>query len=210
MKSSPGVTALMFETLYEQRHQHRDDLDEFDSHLVRAARRSRSPTPCATCTTRSASTPSRPKLFRYASRHRRSHGSGRHRDAHDSRRTRRSRSTRSASSPRRVRPVSTLEWHGRADRRRGRRDGRLLGHRHRAASSGATSSRVLAPRLAAAGAIVIDNSSAWRMDPDVPLVVPEVNAHALITIPEGHRRQPQLHDDGRDAGIEAAAPGGGS
>ena len=35
-------------------------------------------------------------------------------------------------------------------------------------SSGATSSKVLAPRLAAAGAIVIDNSSAWRMDPLVP------------------------------------------
>jgi aspartate kinase len=39
MKSSPGVTALMFETLYGERHQHRDDLDEFDSNLVRAARR---------------------------------------------------------------------------------------------------------------------------------------------------------------------------
>lgn len=53
------------------------------------------------------------------------------------------------------------------------------------ASSGATSSRELAPRLAAAGAVVIDNSSAWRMDPEVPLVVPEVNRHALITIPKG-------------------------
>jgi aspartate-semialdehyde dehydrogenase len=53
------------------------------------------------------------------------------------------------------------------------------------ASSGASSSKVLSPRLAAAGAIVIDNSSAWRMDPDVPLVVPEVNAHALRSIPKG-------------------------
>jgi len=52
-------------------------------------------------------------------------------------------------------------------------------------SSGATSSRDLSPRLAAAGAIVIDNSSAWRMDPDVPLVVAEVNAHALRSIPKG-------------------------
>ena len=43
----------------------------------------------------------------------------------------------------------------------------------------------LAPRLAAAGAIVIDNSSAWRMDPDVPLVVPEANAEALRSIPKG-------------------------
>jgi aspartate-semialdehyde dehydrogenase len=53
------------------------------------------------------------------------------------------------------------------------------------ASSGAASSKILSPRLASAGAIVIDNSSAWRMDPDVPLVVPEVNAHALRSIPKG-------------------------
>ncbi len=52
-------------------------------------------------------------------------------------------------------------------------------------SSGATASKALSPRIAAAGAIVIDNSSAWRMDPDVPLVVPEVNAHALASIPKG-------------------------
>ena len=42
-------------------------------------------------------------------------------------------------------------------------------------SAGATLSRVQAPRFAAAGATVIDNSSAWRKDPDVPLVVSEVN-----------------------------------
>ena len=52
-------------------------------------------------------------------------------------------------------------------------------------SAGATASRALAPRVAAAGAIVVDNSSAWRMDPDVPLVVPEVNASALRSIPKG-------------------------
>jgi len=52
-------------------------------------------------------------------------------------------------------------------------------------SAGATASRALAPRVAAAGATVIDNSSAWRMDPDVPLVVPEVNAAALRSIPKG-------------------------
>jgi aspartate-semialdehyde dehydrogenase len=39
--------------------------------------------------------------------------------------------------------------------------------------------------VVAAGAIVVDNSSAWRMDPDVPLVVPEVNAAALDSIPKG-------------------------
>ncbi len=42
-------------------------------------------------------------------------------------------------------------------------------------SAGATASRELAPLAAAAGAVVIDNSSAWRREPDVPLVVPEVN-----------------------------------
>jgi aspartate-semialdehyde dehydrogenase len=52
-------------------------------------------------------------------------------------------------------------------------------------AAGASTSRALAPRLAAGGAIVIDNSSAWRSDPDVPLVVAEVNAHALGSIPKG-------------------------
>jgi aspartate-semialdehyde dehydrogenase len=52
-------------------------------------------------------------------------------------------------------------------------------------STGAAFSRELSPRVAATGAIVIDNSSAWRMDPDVPLVVPEVNAAALAHIPKG-------------------------
>ena len=42
-------------------------------------------------------------------------------------------------------------------------------------SMGKAASLVTAPKVAAAGAIVIDNSSAWRMDPDVPLVVSEVN-----------------------------------
>ena len=46
-------------------------------------------------------------------------------------------------------------------------------------SAGGAGSRALAPRFADAGAVVIDNSSAWRMDPDVPLVVSEVNPHAL-------------------------------
>jgi len=46
-------------------------------------------------------------------------------------------------------------------------------------SAGAGTSRELAPRYAAAGATVIDNSSAWRMDPDVPLVVTEVNPAAV-------------------------------
>jgi aspartate-semialdehyde dehydrogenase len=52
-------------------------------------------------------------------------------------------------------------------------------------STPALISREYSPIAARAGAIVIDNSSAWRMDPDVPLVVPEVNADALAHIPKG-------------------------
>src|SRR6478735_7832840 len=52
-------------------------------------------------------------------------------------------------------------------------------------SNGGAASRELAPKVAAAGATVIDNSSAWRRDPDVPLVVSEVNADDLDTIPKG-------------------------
>jgi aspartate-semialdehyde dehydrogenase len=46
-------------------------------------------------------------------------------------------------------------------------------------SAGASTSKTQAPRFAAAGVLVIDNSSAWRMDPEVPLVVSEVNPHAM-------------------------------
>jgi aspartate-semialdehyde dehydrogenase len=52
-------------------------------------------------------------------------------------------------------------------------------------SSGATSSRELAPKFAAAGVIVIDNSSAWRMDPDVPLIVSEVNPGEIANARKG-------------------------
>ena len=52
-------------------------------------------------------------------------------------------------------------------------------------SCGKTASLELADKVAATGAVVIDNSSAWRMHPDVPLVVPEVNAAALEDIPRG-------------------------
>ena len=52
-------------------------------------------------------------------------------------------------------------------------------------SAGATGSRAHAPRFAEAGAIVIDNSSAWRMDPDVPLIVSEVNPHAIAEARKG-------------------------
>jgi aspartate-semialdehyde dehydrogenase len=52
-------------------------------------------------------------------------------------------------------------------------------------SNGKTASKELAPKVAAAGAIVVDNSSGWRMDPDVPLVVAEVNPEDLDHLPKG-------------------------
>ncbi len=52
-------------------------------------------------------------------------------------------------------------------------------------SAGGSASRQHAPRFAAAGAVVVDNSSAWRNDPEVPLVVSEVNPHALADRPKG-------------------------
>ncbi len=52
-------------------------------------------------------------------------------------------------------------------------------------SAGATISKAQAPRFAAAGVLVIDNSSGFRMDPDVPLVVSEVNPHAIKQATKG-------------------------
>ena len=74
-------------------------------------------------------------------------------------------------------------------------------------SAGATTSRALAPRFAEAGATVVDNSSAFRMDPDVPLVVSEVNPEAIAQARRGIIANPNcttmaampvlkpLHDD---------------
>ncbi len=52
-------------------------------------------------------------------------------------------------------------------------------------SAGGEVSKEWSPKIAAQGAVVIDNSSAWRYDPEVPLVVPEVNAEALREIKKG-------------------------
>ncbi len=83
-------------------------------------------------------------------------------------------------------------------------------------SAGATGARTLAPKFAAAGATVIDNSSAWRMDPDVPLVVSEVNGHLARQAPKGIIANPNcttmafmpvlkpLHDEARLVRIVAA------
>ena len=79
-------------------------------------------------------------------------------------------------------------------------------------SAGKTTSLAIAEQVAAAGATVIDNSSAWRMDPDVPLVVSEVNPEALHDIPKGIVANPNcttmvampvLKPLDRDAGLEA-------
>ncbi len=76
-------------------------------------------------------------------------------------------------------------------------------------SAGGATSREQAPRFAAAGALVIDNSSAWRMDPEVPLVVSEVNPEALRDAAKGIVANPNcttmaampvlkvLHDEAR-------------
>src|ERR1700684_360662 len=52
-------------------------------------------------------------------------------------------------------------------------------------SMGAGAAKEFGKKVASVGAIVIDNSSAWRMDPECPLVVPEVNAHELDHLPVG-------------------------
>ncbi|MCR8671036.1 aspartate-semialdehyde dehydrogenase [Agrococcus sp. HG114] len=52
-------------------------------------------------------------------------------------------------------------------------------------SAGGSTSRRLAPKFAEAGVVVVDNSSAWRMDPEVPLVVSEVNPHAIAGAVKG-------------------------
>jgi aspartate-semialdehyde dehydrogenase len=52
-------------------------------------------------------------------------------------------------------------------------------------SAGGATSKALAPKVASAGAVVIDNSSAWRLDPEVPLVVSEVNPQAATERPKG-------------------------
>ena len=73
-------------------------------------------------------------------------------------------------------------------------------------SAGGSISKEYGPIAAAAGAVVVDNSSAWRMDPEVPLVVPEVNPQDIgLYTKTRHHRQPQLlhHPDG--GGLEAAA-----
>ncbi len=84
-------------------------------------------------------------------------------------------------------------------------------------SNGATASKAYAPKVAAAGATVIDNSSGWRKDPEVPLVVSEVNPGDLANIPKGIVANPNcttmaampvikpLHDEAGLVGLRVAS-----
>ena len=71
-------------------------------------------------------------------------------------------------------------------------------------SAGADISREFAPIAVKAGAVVIDNSAAWRMEPEVPLVVPEVNAHDIERA-QGHHCQSELLHDSNGRGAETPA-----
>jgi len=80
---------------------------------------------------------------------------------------------------------TTLPWRGREILVEDAATADLAGIDIALFSAGGATSKVLAPLYAAAGAIVIDNSSAWRMDADVPLVVSEVNPEALADVRKG-------------------------
>lgn len=80
---------------------------------------------------------------------------------------------------------STVEWKGREHTIRAPAPGAFRGVDVALFSAGGARSLEWAPRAAEEGAVVIDNSSAWRMDPDVPLVVPEVNPHAVADRSKG-------------------------
>ena len=86
-------------------------------------------------------------------------------------------------------------------------DGEIDGFDIALFSAGASRSRQWAPRFVEAGATVIDNSSAFRRDPEIPLVVSEVNPHALEAPPRADR-QPQLLDDAADGRARADPPRG--
>jgi aspartate-semialdehyde dehydrogenase len=78
-----------------------------------------------------------------------------------------------------------VQWQGREYTVQAAAPGTFRGVDYALFSAGADRSKSWGPRAAEEGAVVIDNSSAWRMDPEVPLVVPEVNASALANLPKG-------------------------
>ena len=71
-------------------------------------------------------------------------------------------------------------------------------------SAGGSTSKEFAPIAAEAGCVVVDNSSQWRMDPDVPLVVPEVNPHAIAGYTKkGNHCESQLFHHPNGGAVEA-------
>ncbi|OII63727.1 aspartate-semialdehyde dehydrogenase [Streptomyces sp. CC53] len=80
---------------------------------------------------------------------------------------------------------STLEWQGREITVEDAATADYTGLDIVLFSAGGATSRALAEKVAGQGAVVIDNSSAWRRDPEVPLVVSEVNPHAVKDRPKG-------------------------
>jgi aspartate-semialdehyde dehydrogenase len=78
-----------------------------------------------------------------------------------------------------------VQWQGREYTVQAVGEGAFRGVDYALFSAGADRSKSWGPRAAEEGAVVIDNSSAFRMDPQVPLVVPEVNAEALADLPKG-------------------------
>src|SRR3954463_15850046 len=92
---------------------------------------------------------------------------------------------RCGTSPRRVRRGVSCRSGTRRSLSRTRLRLTSPGSTWRCFSNGKTASKEYAPKVAAAGAVVIDNSSGWRMDPQVPLVVAEVNPGDLDHLPKG-------------------------
>ncbi|MFE4331689.1 aspartate-semialdehyde dehydrogenase [Streptomyces sp. NPDC056831] len=80
---------------------------------------------------------------------------------------------------------STIEWEGREITVEDASTADYSGLDIVLFSAGGATSKALAEKVASQGAVVIDNSSAWRRDPEVPLVVSEVNAHAIANRPKG-------------------------
>ncbi|MFF8710922.1 aspartate-semialdehyde dehydrogenase [Streptomyces sp. NPDC015184] len=80
---------------------------------------------------------------------------------------------------------STIEWQGREITVEDAATADYTGLDIVLFSAGGATSKALAEKVASQGAVVIDNSSAWRRDPEVPLVVSEVNPHAVANRPKG-------------------------
>ena len=208
MRTHPGCHGEVLRGARRRRRQHRDDLDLRDPHLGRhprrprrrrRARRAHRVRPRRATTARPSSTEGpadeRAVTAQAHARGRRRDRRRRHRDARDPLDPRGRLGRDPARSPRRARRASGCAVRGEevevvrrcaeVVRRRRRRDVR------RARRGLGRSGRRSPPRK---GAVVVDNSGAFRMDPDVPLVVPEVNPDAARNRPQGHHRQPQLHD----------------